>query len=135
MLGLLLLGDEIDPEDPADASIGDLFSSSSLVWALGASLAQTIFNAGAVLTWNAVPDSTGYWLEIGQDSVFQQVVDSRWGLQRNGMETAGLAIGSYYWRVAALDKFVDEQVGITRPEAVRLILRDWLIGNRMLDNA
>ena len=38
--------------------------------------------------WNAVPDSTGYWLEIGQDSVFQQVVDSRWGLQRNSMETA-----------------------------------------------
>jgi hypothetical protein len=65
----------------------------------------TIFNAGAVLNWNAVPDSTGYWLEIGQDSVFQQVVDSRWGLQRNSMETAGLAIGSYYWRVAALDKF------------------------------
>lgn len=29
------------------ASIGDLFSASSLVWALGASLAQTIFNAGA----------------------------------------------------------------------------------------
>lgn len=29
------------------ASIGDLFSVSSLVWALGASLAQTIFDAGA----------------------------------------------------------------------------------------
>ena len=29
------------------ASIGDLFSASALVWALGASLAQTIFNAGA----------------------------------------------------------------------------------------
>jgi NodT family efflux transporter outer membrane factor (OMF) lipoprotein len=29
------------------ASIGDLFSASSLVWALGSSLAQTIFNAGA----------------------------------------------------------------------------------------
>lgn len=29
------------------ASIGDLFSASSLVWALGASLAQTIFDAGA----------------------------------------------------------------------------------------
>lgn len=65
----------------------------------------TIFNAGAVLAWNAVPDSTGYWLEIGQDSVFQQVVDSHWGLQRNSMATAGLEIGTYYWRVAALDKF------------------------------
>jgi NodT family efflux transporter outer membrane factor (OMF) lipoprotein len=29
------------------ASIGDLFSASSLVWALGASLAQTLFDAGA----------------------------------------------------------------------------------------
>ena len=29
------------------ASIGDLFSASSLVWALGASAAQTLFNAGA----------------------------------------------------------------------------------------
>jgi NodT family efflux transporter outer membrane factor (OMF) lipoprotein len=29
------------------ASIGDLFSASSLAWALGASLAQTIFDAGA----------------------------------------------------------------------------------------
>lgn len=29
------------------ASIGDLFSASSLVWALGVSLAQTIFNGGA----------------------------------------------------------------------------------------
>ncbi len=29
------------------ATIGDLFSASALVWSLGASLAQTIFNAGA----------------------------------------------------------------------------------------
>jgi hypothetical protein len=65
----------------------------------------TIFNAGAVLAWNPVPDATGYWLEVGQDSVFQQVLTSRWGLQQNRMETAGLGIGSYYWRVAALDKF------------------------------
>ena len=35
--------------------------------------------------------------------------------------------------LSAIDKFVDEQVGISRPEAVRLILRDWLIGNGMLD--
>lgn len=31
----------------AAASVGDLFSASALVWSLGASLAQTIFNAGA----------------------------------------------------------------------------------------
>jgi NodT family efflux transporter outer membrane factor (OMF) lipoprotein len=29
------------------ASIGDLFSASSLVWSLGAALAQTVFDAGA----------------------------------------------------------------------------------------
>ena len=29
------------------ASIGDLFSASALVWSFGASLAQTVFNAGA----------------------------------------------------------------------------------------
>ena len=29
------------------ASIGDLFSASALVWSLGASMAQTLFNAGA----------------------------------------------------------------------------------------
>jgi NodT family efflux transporter outer membrane factor (OMF) lipoprotein len=31
----------------AAASIGELFNASSLVWALGASLAQTVFDAGA----------------------------------------------------------------------------------------
>lgn len=30
------------------ASIGDLFSASALVWSLGASLAQTVFDAGAI---------------------------------------------------------------------------------------
>lgn len=37
--------------------------------------------------------------------------------------------------LAALDKFIDEQSDISRPEAVRLILRDWLIGNQMLDKS
>lgn len=37
--------------------------------------------------------------------------------------------------LAALDKFVDEQAGISRPEAVRLILKDWLIGNQLLDSS
>ena len=32
----------------------------------------------------------------------------------------------------ALDKFVDESVRVSRPEAVRLILRDWLTKNQML---
>ncbi|MBA2672553.1 TolC family protein, partial [Ramlibacter sp.] len=42
------------------ASIGDLFSASALVWSLGVSLAQTIFNAGAT---GARVDSTRAALE------------------------------------------------------------------------
>jgi metal-responsive CopG/Arc/MetJ family transcriptional regulator len=37
--------------------------------------------------------------------------------------------------LAAVDKFVDEEGGITRPEAVRLILRRWLAENRMIGPA
>jgi hypothetical protein len=65
----------------------------------------TIFNAASGLSWSGVGEATGYWLEIGLDPGFLQVADNRWGLQQTHHETAGLAIGSYYWRVAALDKF------------------------------
>lgn len=34
--------------------------------------------------------------------------------------------------LAAVDNFVDERAGITRPEAVRLILKRWLTDNQML---
>jgi hypothetical protein len=34
--------------------------------------------------------------------------------------------------LAALDKFVERQIGIGRPEAIRLILKDWLSANGML---
>lgn len=34
--------------------------------------------------------------------------------------------------LSALDKLVDQQGGITRPEAIRLILKDWLTGNQLL---
>lgn len=37
--------------------------------------------------------------------------------------------------LTAVDKFVDEQAGISRPEAIRLILRDWLIGNGMMEQS
>lgn len=36
--------------------------------------------------------------------------------------------------LAAVDKFVDDEAGISRPEAVRLILRRWLSENGMLDS-
>jgi len=35
--------------------------------------------------------------------------------------------------LTAIDKFVDEEAGISRPEAVRLILRRWLSENQMLE--
>lgn len=61
------------------ASIGDLFSASALVWSLGASLAQTIFNAGAtgarVARTRAVLEeaSAGYRQTVL--SAFQEVED------------------------------------------------------------
>lgn len=34
--------------------------------------------------------------------------------------------------LAAIDKFVDEEAGISRPEAIRLLLKQWLTRNKML---
>jgi len=65
----------------------------------------TVFNAGVELAWGAVPNATGYWLEVGHDPAFQQVLDSRWGLPESRTALAGLKEGPYFWRVAALDRF------------------------------
>ncbi len=65
----------------------------------------TVFNADAQLAWGPVPNATGYWLEVGHDPAFQQVLDSRWGVRQPGVVMAGLSDGSYFWRVAALDRF------------------------------
>lgn len=35
--------------------------------------------------------------------------------------------------LAALDKFVDRDAIQSRPEAIRLILKEWLAANQMMD--
>jgi hypothetical protein len=62
-------------------------------------------SAEADLRWAPVPDAVGYWLELAHDQGFQRMATSRWGLKETTFDTGPLAIGSYYWRIAALDKF------------------------------
>lgn len=63
------------------------------------------FGGQAELTWQPLPDATGYWLELAHDPGFGRMAASRWGLKEGGFATGPLEIGAYYWRVAALDKF------------------------------
>lgn len=57
------------------------------------------------LRWEPVEDAAGYWLELAHDQGFQRMEISRWGLKDTGFSTGELALGTYYWRIAALDKF------------------------------
>jgi hypothetical protein len=66
---------------------------------------QVAFNAAAELTWAAVADAAGYWLEVAHDPGFRRMVQSRWGLTDLRYDPGALDIGTYYWRIAALDKF------------------------------
>lgn len=63
------------------------------------------FGGQAELAWSPLPDATGYWLELAHDPGFARMAASRWGLKEGGFATGQLELGSYYWRVAALDKF------------------------------
>lgn len=63
------------------------------------------FSAEATLRWAPIPDAQGYWLEMAYDQGFQRMTMSRWGLKDTTFATGPLEIGSYYWRIAALDKF------------------------------
>ena len=47
----------------------------------------------------------GYWLELAYDPGFQRMTMSRWGLKDTRFDTGDLAVGTYYWRIVALDKF------------------------------
>ncbi len=64
-----------------------------------------IYNADLDLQWSDVPNAAGYWIEVAQDPDFARMTLSQWGLKDPSFRTDGLGIGSYYWRVAALDKF------------------------------
>ncbi len=64
-----------------------------------------ILNASTPLQWSVLPDAVGYWLEIAADVDFQRMALTRWGLREPSFEVKGLGVGTYYWRVSALDKF------------------------------
>lgn len=79
------------------------------------------FAAVLPLRWDAAPDAVGYWLEVAGDARFDRMVDSRWGLKDAGVEIGPLGTGTYYWRVAALDRFgLPGNRGDTRRVTVRL---------------
>lgn len=63
------------------------------------------FEAQVALRWAAVSDAAGYWLELARDPEFRRMVISRWGLKAARFDTGALEMGTYYWRIAALDKF------------------------------
>ena len=66
---------------------------------------EMAFNAGVELSWGAVGDAAGYWLELAYDPGFRRMLQSRWGLSDLRYDPGALNVGTYYWRVAALDKF------------------------------
>jgi hypothetical protein len=66
---------------------------------------EMAFNAGVELSWGAVGDAAGYWLELAYDPGFRRMLQSRWGLSDLRYDPGALDMGTYYWRVAALDKF------------------------------
>jgi FecR protein/Glucodextranase, domain B len=63
------------------------------------------YSADLELQWAPVGDAAGYWVEVASDADFAQMTLSQWGLKDNSFHTDDLDLGSYYWRVAALDKF------------------------------
>lgn len=57
------------------------------------------------LGWAPLADADGYWLELAVDPAFQRLAASRWGLKDDHFRTDPLPVGTYYWRVAGLDRF------------------------------
>jgi len=64
-----------------------------------------VFNRTADLSWGAVRDAAGYWLEVARDPNFNQMVDSVSAVQDTAFTLENLDTGIYYWRVSALDQF------------------------------
>ena len=64
-----------------------------------------VFNVQLSLQWNPVADAAGYWLEVARDPGFDRMMLSRWGLADTRFAIDRLEIGTFYWRVVALDKF------------------------------
>ncbi|MGH6943553.1 MAG: FecR domain-containing protein, partial [Geminicoccaceae bacterium] len=66
---------------------------------------EVAFNVTTDLRWAPVDAAAGYWLEVGLDPGFRSMVLTRWGLKDAAFAADKLAVGTYYWRVVALDKF------------------------------
>ena len=66
---------------------------------------EVAYRADLELQWAPVGDAAGYWVEVASDADFAQMTLSQWGLKETSFHTDDLDLGSYYWRVAALDKF------------------------------
>jgi len=65
---------------------------------------KAVFGDIAALSWNAVDKAEAYWLEIASDPAFNSMIEVKWGEKSPQFATKKLPPGSYYWRVAALDK-------------------------------
>ncbi len=63
------------------------------------------YRADLELQWASVDDAAGYWVEVAADVDFAEMTLSQWGLKDSSFHTDELDLGSYYWRVAALDKY------------------------------
>jgi len=60
--------------------------------------------ATTVLLWRLVPGAVSYHLQIDSSAGFYHPREDRHGLSENTSELRGLPIGSYCWRVAAVDE-------------------------------
>jgi hypothetical protein len=62
-----------------------------------------VFGTHVRLSWRGVDDGHGYWVEIAFDPLFDRMAESLWNMPQSRTDDIGLAPGTYYWRVAALD--------------------------------
>lgn len=62
-----------------------------------------VFGTHVRLSWQGVDDGHGYWVEIAFDPLFDRMAESLWNVPQSRTDDIGLAPGTYYWRVAALD--------------------------------
>jgi Glucodextranase, domain B/FecR protein len=67
-------------------------------------LGDVIYSTVASLKWEEFDGAEAYWLEIANDSGFNQMQVSEWGVRGTGFEATGLEPSRYHWRVAALDQ-------------------------------
>lgn len=64
-----------------------------------------IFNGRVDLEWQGPVDAAGYWLEVADDTDFNAMKVSEWGLTDTAKQIDGLEPGDYFWRISALDTF------------------------------